>query len=289
MKRLQILGIELGDVSISLLLTFYALVLESQSENPIIHDPKAEEIASVLNRELLKSEDSYFRTLAKGEINQELSVHIALRAQKYDEYVKDFLKRHPCGTVINIGCGLDTRFWRIDNGKLHFYDLDLPHVIEIKRKLCRETERYHMLSASALEQVWMNVVLDNAAGPYIFLAEGVFMYLDMEDVKTLVLELKNRFPGCELVCEVFNHFWLRRPWKALVDFKMQREFHLGKDVTFSFGLKSGREMESWSPGIEFIDEWSYLESGEKKLGWTRLMGNFALLKRTQWTVHYRLG
>ncbi len=288
MKKLQILGIELGDVSISLLLTFYALARESRTENPIIHDPKAEEIASVLNRELLKSKESYFRTLAKGEINKDLSVHIALRAKKYDEYVKDFMKRYPGGTVVNIGCGLDTRFWRIDNGKARFYDLDLPRVIEIKRKVCWETERYHMLAASALEHVWMNEVLDHTVGPYIFLAEGVFMYLDRDDVKALVLELQNRFPGSELVCEVFNDFWLQKPWKMLLEFKMQKEFHLGKGVTFSFGLKNGREMESWAPGIEFLDEWSYFESGHKKLGWARLLGNISLLNRTQWTVHYRL-
>lgn len=289
MKKFQILGVELGDVSVSLLLTFYALVSESRSKNPIIHDPKAEQIAAVLDGELLKSEDSYFQKLALGEIDKNLSVHISLRAKKYDEYVRDFINRYPCGTVVNIGCGLDTRFWRIDNGKVRFYDLDLPQVIQIRRKLCSETERYQMLATSVLDYTWMNEVLAHGADHCIFLAEGVLMYLDREDVKALVLELEKRFPGCELVCEVFNDFWLHRPFKSLLDIKMQRQFHLGKDVTFNFGLKSGREMEEWGQGIQLIDEWSYFESGEKKLGWMKVLGSFRLLKWTQWTVHYRLG
>ena len=47
-------------------------------------------------------------------------------------------------------------------------------------------------------------------------------------------------------------------------------------------------MEEWNPGITFLDDWSYFDSKEKKLGWLRLAGNVGLFRKTQWTVHYRL-
>ena len=114
------------------------------------------------------------------------------------------------------------------------------------------------------------------------------MYLGKEDVQALVLQLQKQFPGSELICEIFNEFWLRRPWKKLLTIKLQKEFHLGKGAMFQSGFKNGKEMEQWNQGIEFIDEWSYFDSTENKLGWLRLLSKIDLIRRTQWTVHYRL-
>jgi methyltransferase (TIGR00027 family) len=284
----EIFGIDISDVSTTLLLTLYSHALESQSKDPILRDLKAEAIAAKLNKELEKSNNRLYRKLAEGKIDRNLIVHIALRAKKYDEYVRNFLEQSPDGVVVNIGCGLDTRFWRVDNGKVNFYDLDFPEVIDIKRKLCGESKRYRMLPSSVLDYEWISEVSGRNAGPFIFVAEGVFMYLAKEDVKTLVLKIQKQFPGSELVAEVFNNFWLQKRWKWLISLKLEKEFHLGKGADFQSGLESGKEMESWGPGIEFIDEWSYFDSGEKKLGWYGLMGKVDILRKTQWTVHYKL-
>jgi O-methyltransferase involved in polyketide biosynthesis len=122
----------------------------------------------------------------------------------------------------------------------------------------------------------------------MFIAEGVFMYLDTDDVRGLVLKLQAQFPGSELVCEVFNSKWLTKPWKNMINLKMQRELHMGQDAAFNFGIRDSREMESWSPGIEFLDDWTYLDEPEPKLGWLRMFRHLELFRKTQWTVHYRL-
>jgi methyltransferase (TIGR00027 family) len=288
LDKQEIFDVGISDVSTTLLLTLYSHALESRSEDPILNDPKAEEIVANLNKELEKSNNRLYQRLVKGKLNKSVIVHISIRAKKYDEYVQNFLKKWPTGVIVNIGCGLDTRFWRIDNGKTNFYDLDLPEVIEIKKKLCKEDQRYHMLPFSVLDYKWMNEVLEHNSGPFIFVAEGIFMYLSYEDVKELVLQLQKEFPGSELVCEVFNDFWLHNPWKRLLDFKMQKEFKLGSGATFKSGLKTGKEMENWGHGIEFIDEWSYFDSNEKKLGWLKLLGKIDSVRKTQWTVHYKL-
>ncbi|MBP2029095.1 O-methyltransferase involved in polyketide biosynthesis [Methanohalophilus levihalophilus] len=279
---------ELREVSMTSLLTLYCHAIESQSREPILEDEKAVEITSLLDRELSDSRDALAQVLVQRKIKKQMFIHIAIRAKKYDKYVTDFLQQNPSGVVVNIGCGLDSRFLRIDNGKVIFYDLDFPELISLKKRFFEETGRYRFIPSSVLDFEWI-VQLKNEKGPFLFVAEGVFMYLPQKDVKALVLKLRSEFPDSELVCEVFNSFWLQKPFKKIVNFKMQKQLHLGKDAEFLSGIRSSNEMQQWGCGIELLDDWSYFDSNEKKLGWLKLLRNFGFIRKTQWTVHYRLG
>jgi len=289
MERTDVFDVKITDISSTMLLTLYCRAAESQSPDPVINDPEAVRITSILNSRLAGSEDRMYRELGQGKLDRKLMLFISLRARKFDGYARAFLLSNPGGTIINLGCGLDTRFWRIDNGVMSFYDLDLPEVIEIKKKLCRETERYHMIASSVLDYNWLSLLKNQAVGPVLFLAEGLFMYLEKKDVRELVLKLQSGYPGSELVCEVVNesvaHGWL----KALMDMRMHKQLHVGGGATFLSGIKDGREMESWSPGIKLMDEWSYFDSTEKKLGPVRFFGRIPWMRRVQWTTHYKLG
>ena len=288
MKNTELANVLLNDVAATSFITLYCHALESESENPIINDPKAVEIVQLINSQLAKSESKLHRKMAKGKLDQKLIVHIALRARRYDQYVQKFLSQSPNGIIVNIGCGFDTRFYRIDNGQVDFYDLDLPEVIEIKQRLLTDNRRYHFISSSVLQYEWLEELAQPGNRPILFLAEGVFMYLQPAEVRDLVLKLQSEFPGSELVCEVFNSLWLSPPLKKMVNFKMQRELHIGKDATFNFGIRHSQEMENWNSGIEFLDDWTYLDEPEPKIGWLRIFRNLEIFRRTQWTVHYRL-
>jgi O-methyltransferase involved in polyketide biosynthesis len=277
----------IGDVASTSFITLYCHALETLSDSPILSDSKSVEIMTGLNKTLSRSENTLDRKLVSGTLDRRLVVHIAIRAKKYDDYARDFLKRFPGGVIVNIGCGLDSRFLRIDNGRVIFYDLDLPEIIGIRKTYFEETERYHLISSSVMDFDWMSVVRQHN-GPFLFMAEGVFMYLEGTDVRSLVLKLQETFPGSDLVCEVVNSFWLWSPLKKMLDYKLQRQVHMGKDATFRSGIRNGREMEQWHGGIQFLDEWSYFDSDEKKLGWLRLLRHIGFIRKTQWTVHYRL-
>ena len=278
----------IGDVASTSFITLYCHALETLSENPVLHDQKSVEITTELNKTLSLSEEKLDRVLVAGTLDRRLVVHIALRAKKYDDYARDFLQKFPDGVIVNIGCGLDSRFLRIDNGRVVFYDLDLPEIIAIKKTFFDESERYRLIASSVLDYGWMNTVRQHK-GPFLFMAEGVFMYLDIQDVRSLVLKIQETFPGSELVCEVVNSLWLSPLLKKMLDFKLQRQAHMGKDAAFRSGIRNGREMEQWHDGIQFLDEWSYFDSDEKKLGWLRLLKHIEFIRKTQWTVHYRLG
>ena len=279
------------DISETLLIPLYSRAFETQSKNPIIVDKKAVEITKEMNKTFEKSTSELHQKLAKGQVRRKMSkklnVTLALRTRKFDRYCIDFLSKNPNGIIVELGCGLSTRFPRIDNGKVEWFDLDFPEVIEIREKFFKETKRYHFIRSSVLDFKWMNQ-LKNQNKNFLFIAEGLLMYLYEDEVKNLILELQKNFPGCELACEMANAYVVKVLKRKLWKKKFQRDFHLGKDATFNFGIKDAVELEKWNEGIEFLDEWTYFDDKEKKLGWMNLFGRFEKLKKAQWITHYKL-
>jgi methyltransferase (TIGR00027 family) len=278
----------LPDVAETGMLTFYCHVIESQTVDSILRDEKAVEISHQLNPVFAKSSSRLLRNLAKGKVKKELVVHIILRAKKYDEYARSFLIENPNGIIVNIGCGMDSRFHRVDNGQMIYFDLDLPEMIAFKKQFYTETDRYHFIAASVFDYAWMDQVAKMGKRPVLFMAEGVFMYLDGEKVKDLILELQSRFPGSELVCEVVTAFLTRKPWNRMVALKLNQQLGVGKGAAFTFGVQNSRELETWHAGIEYLDEWSYFDTRHPRLGWVGTMGRIKFMRNVQYTVHYRL-
>ncbi len=275
-----------SDVSATALLTLYCHASDAQTKNPILDDRKSREIVNALHPLLSASDSRIARYLTRERMTSRLVTHIALRARQYDTYAEWFLRQNPEGVIVDIGCGLDSRFERIDNGTMQYFDLELPVVTAVRRQFFQESDRHHLVSASVFEEEWLLAILQRHR-PVLFLAEGVFMYCDPKDVRALILRLSHYFPGSELVCEVVNSTWLRGPLKRLVAFKQTHQLHLGESTTYRFGLAHTREMEEWDPRIEFVDDWSYLDSYENRGKWLTWFRSVRWLRYTQWTVHYR--
>jgi O-methyltransferase involved in polyketide biosynthesis len=172
---------------------------------------------------------------------------------------------------------------------VRWYDLDLPEVIAFRRQFLDETERMRFVAGSVLDFAWLDQLPIEPGNRFLFLAEGLFMYLPPEGVRSLVMTLCARFPGAELVAEVANRRIVRMMQSRLGRGKFRREFGLSGDVVYQFGIENSREMESWASGIAFLDDWTYFDEPEPKLGWMRLFASWPLFRWAQWTVHYRLG
>ena len=279
------------DISETLLIPLYSRALESNSENPILIDKKAVEITKELNKIFEDSESELHQTLARGKsrrrLGKKLYATMALRTRRFDRYCYSFLKNNPGGVIVELGCGLSTRFPRIDNKKLTWYDLDFPEVIDIRRQFFKETSRYQFIPSSVLDFEWMKKI-QNKDKKVLFIAEGLFMYLHENEVKNLVLNLQRTFPGCELACEVANTFVIKMLKRKIWRKKFQRDFHLGKDATFNFGISDSKDLEKWNDKITYLDDWTYFDDKEKKLGWINLFARSKKFSKTQWIVHYRL-
>jgi len=284
----KINGIPLTDVSSTMFLMLYGRVLESRSANPILPDSKAEEIVSQINDSMLHSEQKVFRKLSQFKISRELAVHAALRARQYDLYTQEFMKEHPKCSVVNLGCGMDTRFWRLDNGTIRFFDLDLPGVIELKRSLVEETDRYKMVGCSVLDYEWMDSILVDE-NPVILLAEGLFLYLLPQDVRALLLVMGQRVRAGQLIAEMVNEKYTKGFGKWLLAFKFRYELGFDNPPAYKCGIRDSDELEKWSPRLHFMDDWIYFDVDTEKLGWARMLRYFKTFRKSQWTVRYRIG
>ncbi len=279
--------LDLSGVEETALLTLYARAIESMSDDPILQDEHIEMLVKLIDPQLQEIDSKMAERLRKRAIDPRLTIHMQLRAKKYDDYAVNFLEAHPGGVVINVGCGLDTRFFRVDNGNLQFFDLDLPDMIKLKRQLIEENDRYHMIGKSVLEFVWMEQIA-KLNQPTIILAEGVFMYLPEQKVRDLVLELQRQFPDSELVCELTNRTWVEGIWGKMASAKMKNRFNMSEDAGFKFGVSEPGEFETWGEGIEFLEKWFYMEGNHPKLGLMRIFRNWKIFQEAQFTAHYRL-
>jgi methyltransferase (TIGR00027 family) len=281
--------LHLEAVSETLFLPLYDLALESQRPNPVMVDQGAVDLTRQLNACFAGSEKPLFRRLSQGRLPGTLLTSMALRIRQYDRYVARFLDRQPDCVVVSLGCGLDDRRWRVDNGRVRWYDVDLPEVIAFRRKFLSETERMRFIGSSVLDLGWLEELPGDPGDRFLFLAEGLFMYLPPDGVCSLVTTLYARHPGAELVAEVASRRIVRMMQSRLGRGKFRRRFGLTEDVVYQFGIDDSRELESWAAGITLLDDWTYFDESEPKLGWMRLLARLPLFRQAQWTVHYRLG
>jgi len=263
----------LSDVAETLLMMLYIRAVESQRPDALIKDEKAVTLVQRMDQDFLRNK------LAK--IDEETQVAIVLRNREFDRYAQDFLARYPEAVVVHIGCGLDSRFERVDNGQVEWYDLDLPDVIELRRKLIgSEGERYHLLACSVLDSAWLDAMSVHRQRPFLFLAEGVLLYLEEAQVKSLVLALKEHFPGAELVFDGFSPFlsWANNLRVTLT--KVGARSH--------WALKHGKDLERWSDGIHLLDERFPFQYPEPRLGRALLVRHIPFFAKTIGVFHYQL-
>jgi O-methyltransferase involved in polyketide biosynthesis len=246
----------------TLLITLYIRAMKSQRPDALLKDAKAVELVTQSREDLPICIDfSRVRQIPLSEANKLI---IILRTREFDRYALDFLRRHPDGVVVHIGCGFDSRFERVDNGKVEWYDLDFPNVVELHRKFIGdEKERYHLLGCSVLEDAWLDLVNVHQQRSFLFLAEGVSMHLKGAQVKGLVLKLRDHFPGAELVFDAYSpiHILVSNLQTARAGFRCH------------WGLWRGQEVEGWSNpstslragGIQLLDEWGYFDCPEPRL------------------------
>lgn len=116
----------LSGVAETLLMTLYIQAMESQRPDALIKDEKAVELVTRMGYD--------FDRVRQIKMDEEDKVTVILRNLEFDRYARDFLARRLEAVVVHIGCGLDSRFERVDNGWGEWYDLDLPEVIALRRK-----------------------------------------------------------------------------------------------------------------------------------------------------------
>ena len=272
MSEIPILN--LSGVPETLLIPLYIRAMESQRPDAMMKDEKAEALVTQMSYD--------FDRVRKIPMTETLKVTRIILTRKMDHYARDFLSRHPEAVVVHIGCGLDSRFERVDNSQVEWYDLDLPEIIELRRKFIGdERERYHLLGCSVLEDAWLEAVKVHSQRPFLFLAEGVFMYFEGAQVKSLVLTLRDHFPGAELVFDGWLPFGVWVGKRHLSPSKLAG--------LLKWGFWRGQEIESWGDGIHLLNEWGFLDQPEPRLAHFRWLRPLEPLIRMSRIYLFQLG
>ncbi|WP_413988297.1 class I SAM-dependent methyltransferase [Labrys okinawensis] len=181
----------------TLLITLYGKGEESRLPDSILHDRFA---AAAIDR--------IDYDFSRMNVTRDIMIALALRAHILDRWTRAFLAFHPGCTVLHLGCGLDSRVFRVDPPPgVRWFDVDYPEVIDLRRRLYPAREDYRLIGTSLTESGWLESVPGDH--PALILAEGVTPYLPAHATLPLLDRLTAHFPGGELAFDAYSRLGLR--------------------------------------------------------------------------------
>lgn len=240
----------LSDVSRTAILTLLGHVVASEKENVAFDDPMA---VLCLQRlmSIASTQEKKWIAWQKRLISAPDARAMARRVGAFDRSANLFIADHPQCTLINLGCGFDTRFWRIETKGCRYVEMDLPEVVALKRELLKDQLDYQLIACSVLDAAWVDQVASNGNSDFLLLAEGLCMFLPEQDVKNLFQILAQKLVRSQLVVEMAHEKWTKGLWKML--FALQARVW-GLDVSFTFGIKHPRQLESYAQGLRVLGD-----------------------------------
>jgi O-methyltransferase involved in polyketide biosynthesis len=198
--------VQLSGISQTLLGCLCGRAQLSKRYSSLFYDEKAIELVEKIDYDFSTSDDLPFHGIwfsISHKLNLPEFGLFTLRARQFDEKLKTYIIEHPRACVVNIGAGLDTTFYRVDNGLIHWYDLDLPAVIDIRRQLLPEPDRVTYIAKSFLDPSWCKDIRYTEEGIFM-IAGGVFHFFEGSQIKQFFSMLADNFDGGEIVFNVIS-------------------------------------------------------------------------------------
>lgn len=198
----------------------------------ILQDKKAMEIKGKLPQ-TIKGQDTQ---------TQYTLIASAVRSANMDRYIEGFIKRNPNGIIVELGCGLETAFYRNDNGRTLWYEVDLPDVIAYRRELLGPQERDQTIAADAFGEDWIKQIREeHLSAPVLVTASGLLYYFEEDKVLGLFQMLK-KYGAVEIVFDTVNEKGMKRMSKYMkqvghADAAMYFYVDKGIDMARKIGVK----------------------------------------------------
>ena len=245
---------DLSQVSRTAILLLICRAVEAEKNSSLYIDPMS---VLCLERLMLLASEEDRRWITSHKRMYE-GIHArdaqagAQRGKVIDNTANRFIADHPKCTVINLACGFDTRFWRIQNENCQYIEIDLPEVITLKKEILKDHLRYEVIGASVLDTTWIGEVTRNGNTGFLLIAEGLFMWLPQPDAARLFKEIGERFYQSQLVLDMVPEKYTRGIWKELV--RLHSRIDWGLDVAWVFGIKNSHDLEAYGNGFKVIGE-----------------------------------
>lgn len=217
---------QLGGVPETLLIPLWARAEEQKRPDPIIVDPEAVRIVQELDYDF----DNFRRKRVETE-------NFCVRSRVMDEVIAEILSETPGRTVVEFGPGLDTRSARLGHLAGQWLEVDLPEVIELRRRFFSPGPECSTVACSMTEDAWKEEVPVRNFPP-LFIAEGVFYFFSAEQIRTFLSGLKQSFPDCDLVFDAISSWFLK--------FSNMRHPLASSRMQFSL-QPNASDLPSWDP------------------------------------------
>ena len=246
--------INLEGIQQTLLIPLWSRAKLSKENNSILIDLKAVDIVDKIQYDFSKI-DKYFPYF--------LQIMNLVRAKMLENSINEYLIDHPKATIINLGAGLDTTFYRVDNGFLSWYDIDLSDVMEIRKKLIPETERSHYIGESIFEMQWIKYINKIKDG-LLFISGGVLEYFNKNVVKKFFSDLADNFPESEIVfnttrMNIIGTFFVYRTMKRIGM----------KALPTKWVISNIRRIKQWDKRIVVLEQYPLFSKIKMEASWNK--------------------
>ncbi|OUM64558.1 hypothetical protein PIROE2DRAFT_60573 [Piromyces sp. E2] len=174
-------------------------IYSSENFPHILKDEMAVSIKDKIPKEKEDKKQSQYTQLAS-----------AVRSFNMDKYIKQFMNENPEGIIVEIGCGLETTYYRNDDSKHQWYALDLPEVIDYREKLLKNGDNQTLIRGDILKIDWMNKINEEANNkPVLISAGGLFHYFPKDQVLTVMKNIQQNINNAQLIFDTLNHLGIK--------------------------------------------------------------------------------
>lgn len=246
----------LSSVQQTLLLPLWGRAVETQKKKPHLVDQKAVSIINDLPYD--------FERMAK-DIPGITQLSWVARCLFFDQRVATFIKKFPDATVVNIGCGFDTTYDRIDNGRVQWFDLDMPDVIDLRLKFIPETSRRKAIAKSVLDKSWYGEL--GKASKVMLLIAGVLYYFEEPVVRHLFEDFHTFLPAPEIIFDYGTRKGLRMANK-----RVMQKAGMDESARLIWSIESTSELEKWAAYIHVLEDQSMFSELKHHFPWHQKLG-----------------
>lgn len=221
----------LEGVEKTMLLTLFAKAQHSQKKNHRFYDQKAIDVISQIDYDFTVADKDRF--MKYGVISRTIVL---------DEMVSDYIDKHPHATIVNIASGMDTRFNRLDNGLIRWYNIDLENSANFRLQYIEDNERVTTLAYSAMDPAWANEIKIES-GNLLFIIEGLSMYLTEKDNKDILKIIADNFRRCTVFVEIMPPVSVENVTEKSVE---------ETDSKFIWGVQKGSQLVKLNSAFRWI-------------------------------------
>ena len=148
----------------TLVIPLFGRLVCSQRFPELFSDPEAKRICDSLDYDFAEK-----RKKMESPAGLFGALEVAQRQYDLRKEVEAYLKECPEAAVVNLGCGLDDTFSKVDNGRCRGYNLDLPDVIQVRNELLPAGERETNIACDLNDFAWIDAI-DASNGAVFFAA-----------------------------------------------------------------------------------------------------------------------